>query len=31
MFKQEVQKQLLPKQIYYHYHISLLLQVEDCD
>ena len=31
MFKEEVQKQLLPKQIYYHYHISWLLQVTDCD
>ena len=31
MFKQEVQMQLLPKWIYYHYHISWLLQVEDCD
>ena len=31
MFKQEVQEQLLPKYIYYHYHISWLLQVEDYD
>ena len=28
MFKQEMQKQLLPKQTYYHYHISRLLQVQ---